>query len=218
MQRGTESQDIFPKAKCVLYTGTFSSAGKNEKKKRWWYDWKMLQVLHLKMPKMHSSENERDFLCGSHHRAKIKAKLARPSLPEALEIKSILTSPLFWLSGSSCRSFHKSHAPCPLWDIPASVPLHLFVVRAILTSPVELGCIQRLKQFQCLRSGFQMPTGLEFESGHKIGRFLCLTCPGGNTYYVKTVVTCLGPAFCSKQVSLWQATPDLLSSAHLPRS
>lgn len=33
MQRGTESQDIFPKAKCVLYTGTFSSAGKNEKKK-----------------------------------------------------------------------------------------------------------------------------------------------------------------------------------------
>ena len=45
----------------------------------------------------------------------------------------------------------------------------------------------------------QMAEGLEFGSGHKIGKSLCPACSKDNIHYVKTILTCLGSAFCFKQ-------------------
>lgn len=61
--------------------------GKNEKGD--YTTEKMLQVLHLKSPKMDSLENETDILCCSHSPARRKAKLAAPPPPGG-QIKFIL--------------------------------------------------------------------------------------------------------------------------------
>ena len=62
-----------------------------------------------------------------------------------------------------------------------------------------------------------MPEGLESGSGHKIGKSLCPACSKDNIHYVKTILTCLGSAFCFKQEIQQQDTPVLLSSVHLSR-